>query len=474
MILFLVSSALATPRTCFTMEMMPYTQQDLRSTFPVSRSSKEQRDAYGLPNVVLSDNFALRWGDDLFIGESQSQMLIDELENVWKFQINEMNFPAPYGTDSHLFNIYLGDSGSGAPSAYGNSGYYSVDNDGWPMIVLNQMILDSSADQHGVLPHEFFHAVQHACETYDYLGDGAWYWEATAMWIESQIYPNLAEYAVFLFGFAFRPHFSMSFFDYPDTGSLQEFYQYGAFVFPKFLTDFWLEPSVVRDSWVEGGSSPLAYLADIFEQDGISFGAVMGEFAARNAFWDYPDQDWYLYYLDYYADAYRTDDLRVAAEVYAGGASDWKEPPRETLPERYGYNHIRLTSPTVPELVFSFEGDGFGSANSPSSWSVTVVQARADSYTYHPMTLADNAGNLVVSDLTAADTLILSVLPWTDQEKERETFAYRYKITPPKEPPEESIVKEQQDCGCATASKSHKWLLVVTAFGLLRRRSRLL
>ena len=113
-----------------------------------------------------------------------------------------MNFPAPYGTDSHLFNIYLGDSGSGAPSAYGNSGYYSVDNDGWPMIVLNQMILDSSADQHGVLPHEFFHAVQHACETYDYLGDGAWYWEATAMWIESQIYPNLAEYAVFLFGFA--------------------------------------------------------------------------------------------------------------------------------------------------------------------------------------------------------------------------------------------------------------------------------
>ena len=41
-----------------------------------------------------------------------------------------------------------------------------------------------------------------------------------------------------LVGFAFLPHLPLTFFDYPDRGELQEMHHYGAFIWPRYISEF--------------------------------------------------------------------------------------------------------------------------------------------------------------------------------------------------------------------------------------------
>ena len=118
------------------------------------------------------------WGDEIDLSSKSRTRSCDHLEWSWVHEIETMEYPAPYGTDAYLFNVYMGSSGDGAPSDAGVAGYYTTDEEGWPMVVLSQYVAEND-DQYSVIPHEFFHAVQHSTERYPYSGASAWYWEAT-------------------------------------------------------------------------------------------------------------------------------------------------------------------------------------------------------------------------------------------------------------------------------------------------------
>ena len=395
-------------------------------TFPEGKRTRtmlEHRDAYDVPNVVFSEHFALHWGDDVSFDSSLPEDILQAFELSWQYQIDELAFPAPSGTDQYYFNVYLGDTGSGTPPDYDVSGYYYTDPEGMPMVVLGEYVVQNFASGKTTVPHEFFHAVQHSSGSYRDGGSAAWYWEATAVWMENEVYPNEEEYATFLFGFAFYPHYALDFFDYFDTGATQEYYQYGAFIFPKFLTEEYISPVVIRDSWIEATEQPpLEWLREHLENEGENFTEVLSDFAARNVHWDYPDRDWYYLYLDYYEDLFPQDDHRVAASIHSSGTAQWMDAPVESLPSRYGYNHLQMRHPQMETAYVYFSGEPLGDYFGAVEWAVRLVVKRGEDFFYHSVPIVDGQGEAVISDLLSTDVVTVSILALSEEEHPNQVF----------------------------------------------------
>ena len=417
----LLNAAIAAP-PCHTLSHFEPTS--FRSEFPPPPPSgeKESMDVFSLPNAATSDNFALRWGGGRAISEERAQEILTEFERAWDHEINTLNFPAPLGSDAHLFNVYIGNSGSGAPSSYGAAGYYDSDASGWPMIVIDLETLDA-AGSYGVIPHEFFHAVQHACDTFSYDGESAWYWESTAIWIENEVYPEDPNYALFLFGFAFLPHKSLHFFDYADSGATSEYYQYGAFIFPKFLSTFHAQVDDVRDSWVDSSweQTPLGWWEEFFGTE--IYHDLVFEFAQKNVYWDYPHKEWYEYYLDYYSEYFPQDDQSITESVNSFGAASWDGVDDDLMPEHLGVNYIELSAPEYSQMELGIVGDEAGDQGTPVSWRLGLVRKSGDQITYQDLGSGEPQ---VIEGITSSETLTLVVMPIAPDTGWGEQFSYEY------------------------------------------------
>ena len=80
-------------------------------------SNKGQRDSVcGNCNTLSSDNFIVRWGNG--ISQSQAQNILDSFEYAWDIEINQLGYEMPTSADTYLFNVYVGDTGGGAPQGY--------------------------------------------------------------------------------------------------------------------------------------------------------------------------------------------------------------------------------------------------------------------------------------------------------------------------------------------------------------------
>jgi len=442
--IWLLSSSVLAQEPCHTLNHFDHTA--FRQVFPPPPPSGEKSsiDIYELPNVVVSENFALRWGADQDLNAEQTEPLLLAFENAWEHEINLMNFPVPKGADSRLFNVYIGNSGSNSPSTYGAAGYYSSDDAGWPMIVLDLDVLQSH-DSYGVVPHEFFHAVQHACDTYSYDGMSAWYWESTAIWIENEVYPDEAEYSWFLFGFAFLPHKSLHFFNYPQLGEVSEYYQYGAFIFPKYLSTFLVEPMVVRDSWVDAvpGELPLEWWQRYFSD--TNFHDIVYDFSMRNVYWDYPHQEWYQTYLDYYDSYFPNENMSITKTVNSYGEVGWETVPFSLLPEHYGVNYIRLQNPQASEFEIGVVGDTVGDFGSSVSWRVGLVRKTEENLSYVDLGAGDTT---IIRDVQSEEELTLVIVPEGQSIEWGEQFSYEYLIRVYEEP-----VPEPEDAPKMSCSK---------------------
>ena len=476
MVFLLTQFAFALPTPCHSMQLEPWDSPLNPVNYPEHKSpSKAQRDVYNLPNIALSDNFALHWGDDLSLSAQKQDAILDHLELSWTHEIEDMQYPAPYGSEQYLFNVYMGSSGSGAPSDAGVAGYYTTDEEGWPMVVLGEYIAEYD-DQYSAIPHEFFHAVQHSTESYPYSGASAWYWEATATWIENQVLPDDPNYSVFLFGYAFLPHHSLLFFDYFDTGAIEEYHQYGAFIFPQFLSEYYDGADWIRDSWVDaaGYSDPFSYLLERFEAEGQDPNVIFAEFAANNAYWDYAHQSWYTYYLDYYASYFNGSDHRITDNINANGTGDWVSSSSEYPLEYAGYHHIRLQESINDLLYFSFEGDSIGSQGSEAVWSVTAIRRVGDSASYEWLGTFNAFDSVPLAMLATSDELVLSITVLADRYIEGERFEYQYKLVPTNAD-NDSEKMNPKGCGCQVADNnplSTFWgLVLLCGITTVRRRS---
>ncbi len=415
---------------------------------------KPEREAGpGLDNQLLSHNFALKWGNNppVGFGTDDAQQLLDALELAWTVQVDELGYPAPDGADAYRFNVYLGDSGGNSPSSLGNSGYFFYDDDGWPMVVLGPSAASDVGGQGRITAaHEFFHAVQAAVGTYSYDGPGDWWHEATAVWMESQVFPGDPNTPAFLFGFALLPEIPLNSFKYPGSGATEEFHQYGAFVWPTHLAEQH-GPDIIYDSWMGGGPSeqPLSVLDDALD------GAVRDEFfafSARNATWDYTQRS------DYLAAIERYDWLEPHRPSGTVEDLSWNEPD-DHLPQTFGSNY--WTVPATDERTrYELRAIDPGEER----WYGAVVTFDGVDHQVHEMRMDEAGEGHVDVDPIALGTeawLVVSVAETYDRDAGLE---YSYQVRSRAAP--EPIAA----CSCASEGGQPAWWALGAALWGLRRR----
>ncbi|MBX2796081.1 MAG: hypothetical protein KTR31_00390 [Myxococcales bacterium] len=495
MLVVLMSLADAHAFTCG----LPHLARDLAPlrTQPVSSlgggGDKLLRDAYGVPNLATSENFAVRWGNAGGITEADAQDLLDAFETAWATQLEGLDHSAPYGTGTYRFNVYIGDTGSGAPSAYGAGGYYWVDTEGWPMNVVSLHSMgDPNSLQH-VASHEFYHAIQGATARFAYDGIAAWYTEATAEWAAIRTVPDNPFLAPFLFAYGNLPEYPLTYFRYPTHGTVEELYQYGAVVFPLYVADL-VGDDVIRDTWEDDGfdADPLEVLRAHLADDGYDLDEIFLDHIAANAVWDYaPYSGQFADNVENFGSHFGLDP--VLARYSRDGTGDEIRRARADAPRRYGYNLVQLADPDTGTLTVSVQGSKTGSEGSPAQYGARVVRTYADgSVEYHDVDFVDVTGELVLDDVGAEDEIWLVVGAWTetalDDRWESERFEYDYALTieAPKEPvdPDPTETDETDEtpatplpeqptsvaCGCSNGGAGTMAWLVPLLLVIRRRR----
>ncbi len=183
------------------------TEPEVNVEIPISncKTPAERPVLSGPEETYATDYFVIHYtfsGQDA-ITQNYLNEVIDSLDYVYDTEINQFGWPAPppdcgEGGDGR-FDIYLmetikadgvygfaqpqgvvGDNPSSANGeAYAAYGFLVVDND-------FSSDADPLATMRATVAHEFHHVVQFGYDINDAMN---WYYEATASWMETQVYP---------------------------------------------------------------------------------------------------------------------------------------------------------------------------------------------------------------------------------------------------------------------------------------------
>ncbi len=439
---------------------------------PPPLPDKSVRDAYDAPNQQLSDNFVVLWGDDGYLHPQTGERLLEAFEDGWSHYIDGWGMAAPEGTDSYYFNVYLGNSGGQVPSISGAAGYFTTDSDGHPMIVLDSDILVDSDYSAGTAVHELFHAMEWATGNY-VIRDSLWLWEASSSWAEAEVYPDNQLYPIQLPGFAFLPHLPLDFYDYPDTGSLQEMHQYGAFIWLRYLSEIVADSELVVDVWTDGsagGSTLDAFDDHIYRYTGQEFIEVWGDFLGHNAGWDYQDRELYLEIMGWY-DGYYADHS-LAASQSGLGSPDWVH-SHEYPPWNYGANYVELRDPAEGTLIVEFEGVNRGDQDSLSEWQLRLVLEKDGAWEYLTLPVVDRQASHEQADIGDYDVITLAIGAWSATRWEEETFGYDYRLyvdDGSSDTGGSNKRRNSKSCGCQPAAPlGAGWVLLALLAAATRR-----
>jgi hypothetical protein len=195
------------------------------------------------------------------------QAVRDTVEAVWAKEVVEYGYRAPkfddaspnHGPDGKL-DVYVAEIGDEGLYGYCSSddpaippgsefwdvsAYCVVDND-YAQTEFTSGAYGLAALQVTVA-HEFFHAVQFA---YD-LGEDSWFMEATATWMEDEVYDDIND------NYQYIPASPLSVPMVPlDTFSSDQGYQYGNWIYIRHLTERY-SPAIILRMWdfLDGSSA---------------------------------------------------------------------------------------------------------------------------------------------------------------------------------------------------------------------------
>jgi hypothetical protein len=212
------------------------------------------------------------------------------MENVWTQEVVNRGYRAPesdstssnHGPDGKL-DIYLANllpdglfgycttDDPKNPPPFDTSAYCVLDND-----YLGYGYSDPEAPLDVTAAHEFFHAVQFAYDAYE----DRWMMEATAVWMEDEVYDSINDNYFYLpYGPLGAPAIPL------DKGGAG-LHQYGSFIYFRFLSEYFGDPSIIRQIWNEadgaiGGPDhySLVAIARAITARGESFGNLFATFA---------------------------------------------------------------------------------------------------------------------------------------------------------------------------------------------------
>ncbi|MEC8381856.1 MAG: DUF6055 domain-containing protein [Myxococcota bacterium] len=435
MVLLLLNMSALANHPCGTLDHLRQLEPNALQFQPIedtegSRSNKDEREAQApLPNSQSSANFIVKWNGNLN-GDAINRLL-DAFEESWAVEIDALGHPAPAGTDQYLFNIYIGDTGGNAPSSYGAAGYFTLDNAYFPMIVVGKGTLENPEYADITAAHEFYHAIQAKTERYSYdeSSPGAWLWESTATWASAEVYPGNLYYSSFLFSYALYPNYPLDYFNYPDTGTIDEYYQYGSFIFPLDVSQQ-LGGDLVREVWLDTTNEPdpVEVFRGLMAEQGVDFDSFFMDHSARMSQYDFPYGAQYEEYVEDVSGSFGVSGDTVAAVHSGEGTGGWVELPSSQPLHRYGYSIIRLDNPTEQAYQVFIDGDNVSNMGQVAFYGARLAVDSGGDLNYVDLTV-DGEANLV-DGITADTTLTLVIGAWSRDWSPgaNEAFSFSYAI----------------------------------------------
>lgn len=483
---FWVSAAMAVPVPCGTLHpdalvtRQPAPQVAFGEADLSDPSSWSERDAWDpWPHALASDHFVLKWGSQTSLPLGRADGILAALEASWTHYAEVLDHRAPNGGVPVRFNVYLAGTGRSAPEEIGAAAYFTTDPDGDPMIVVEPSAWTSGGPYlDAVLAHELYHAVQWATGAYGYVEGAGWFWEASANWAAGEVYPGNASVADFLPAYLLLTTLPVDYWVYVEQGALEEYYAYGAYLFPSYL-GWELDPGVVRDAWEEATTDdPLESLRAAVAERGADLDELWLDHIAANVHLDYPEGRAYDDATDDWARAWGNDQ-RITGELPDTGTPDGLGPPRAERPGRYGSNAWYLRWPRTDRVTLRVEGKPEGDAGSPARFGARVVVRDLEGLHYTDVPFDGLVGEVEITGLDRnTEEVVLVVGAWTPNKYlfrwPDETFRYKVFATVPAPEVVEEAPAAPEGCGCAQGGGTIPpwgWLAGLTLW-VGRRKSR--
>ncbi|MCL4236128.1 MAG: hypothetical protein KJ042_16605 [Deltaproteobacteria bacterium] len=284
-------------------------------------------DGYTPPNVYYTEHFALRYGNGASYTNDELQDLGDIMEEVWAIEVDDMGYNAPYLSDEYFTDVYVGNSGNGAPTINFQGAYTTIYNS-WPdtmaHIVMWPDILDYESSFKDIMSHEFYHVLQFQIALtgcFEHMsGSGSdWAVEATATWAEDEVYDDINNYAYFVD--YHMENVEQTIFAFSSGAPIQ----YSRAIYFKFLSENYGGRDALHHIWNDCHSN-IWYSVDGYLTDYESTTAfdTFPEFTRRTLFRDYEEGNLYdsPYVLDHINDY-------PSAELYDSGKLPERQAARQ-------------------------------------------------------------------------------------------------------------------------------------------------
>ena len=439
------------------------------------------RDPFSVDGwLATTEHFALRWGPNATYSDALMTDIGELLEAVWTHEVGTMGYPAPAGTDEFLLNVYVGSTGGGTPPVSGfATAFVSIDNDGFPYIVLSPELVervrwDGVETARGVLAHEFFHTVQASIGSLTDDPRSAWFWEASASWMTQEVAPHHPDVGAYVGAFALSPHRSLERMTAQPETYLDLIQPYGAEIFVSYLEEFHGGPDLIRDLWLNASSDDVvtSWLAAELATPDRPWEDIVLDFRAKNT--DYSAYEYASVYresADGFARAFPEDDRRATVFLPSEGTDGDERPQEALLPEAYGANYIVLQRPLPGKMRIALQPDATGDSGTPATLSASFV--RVGDFELDATPIPADGLEVEVSGEEDRVVLLVTALPETIVEGER--FGYRFEMAYDAfytSTVEHNTTVEEASCGCVSQHHSPiGWLALGAWIPLIRRRS---
>ena len=150
-----------------------------------------ERDAFNpaFPHLRTSEHFAPKWGRTR--SSTRTQPRTSWMRSSSPGRCSSTSWAMRCCVRDLPVERLRGQLGDGAPSIKPHQfGYYTTDPDGMPMIVVRPGLATSGEDAvQALMAHELYHVMQDASLRMDGQ-DVRWFWEATAVWSETVVFPD--------------------------------------------------------------------------------------------------------------------------------------------------------------------------------------------------------------------------------------------------------------------------------------------
>ena len=411
--------------------------------------------AYG-EHRVAGEHFVVEW-DGNTVSEAVAENFLAALEHSWEVEVEELGWRAPDGSDDYLMLTFISDDDWGGA-------YTTVDmcnGELLPYIVASSGSFAGGTWYQDMACHEFNHAMQFG---YSYAHE-FWWWEATATYIEDDVYPTHEGWSPYISGYTQNPWMAMnanSDYDYD-----RFMHMYGMAIFGFYLDQHVGGEDIVRQTWAATEGSYQQYsttLEDLSEELGFDWDEAYEGFMIANTVMDYDDRQYYP----------NLDIERTVGSLPSDGESS------ENAPESLGQNYLRFNtneaSDDEPDLWLEFEGDEDG------DWIVLLVGTEDDEVIeVVRLELEDGEGEGRLAAFGAFDRAYLVVSP-----TKFSTSAFDYSWTAEAVAPEPEADDDDDDgdddkqllagegCECSQATPSTSTGVLVATFlallAVIRRR----